>query len=48
MKKVDSAIHRIILLVSRDIIGQGLELKEHNQLVIQALDRAKREGFFEP
>lgn len=48
MKKVDSAIHRIILLVARDVIGQGLELKEHNQLVIQALDRAKREGFFEP
>lgn len=47
LKKVDEFIHRIILLVSRDVIGRALSIEEHNKLVVQALDHAKKEGFFE-
>jgi uncharacterized protein (UPF0333 family) len=46
LKRVDKAVDEIILIVAKNIIGRSLNLKEHNELIIRALDEAKKEGFF--
>ncbi|MCL5114029.1 MAG: hypothetical protein M1372_02560 [Patescibacteria group bacterium] len=44
IKKVDEQIYKIIEEVSKQVLGKGLSLQEHEDLVIDALSKAKKEG----
>lgn len=46
LKRVDKAIDEIIVSVAKLVIGRSLNIKEHNELVLRALEEAKKEGFF--
>ncbi len=46
LKRVDKAINDIIISVAKIVIGHSLNIKEHNELVLRALEEAKKEGFF--
>ena len=46
LQRVDKAINEIIISVAKIVIGRSLNIKEHNELVLQALEEAKKEGFF--
>ncbi|TSC73261.1 MAG: Uncharacterized protein G01um101470_187 [Parcubacteria group bacterium Gr01-1014_70] len=46
LKRVDKAINEIIIVVAKNVIGRSLNIKEHNELVLRALEEAKKEGFF--
>ncbi|OGZ47304.1 MAG: hypothetical protein A3J55_00110 [Candidatus Ryanbacteria bacterium RIFCSPHIGHO2_02_FULL_45_17b] len=46
LKRVDKAINEIVILVAKIVIGRSLNIQEHNELVLRALDEAKKEGFF--
>lgn len=41
LKKVDDNIFRILVLVSKDVFGKMLSMEEHQQLVLEALKKAK-------
>ena len=47
IKRVERSIFRIIYLVSTNVLGKTIDLEGHRELVIKALEEAKREGFFE-
>ena len=44
LKKVEVQIYDIIQNVSKIVLGKTLSLQEHEQLVIDALEKAKKEG----
>ncbi len=44
IKKVESQIYEIIQNVSKIVLGKTLSLQEHEQLVIDSLEKAKNEG----
>mgnify|MGYP001565047615 CR=1 FL=1 len=44
IKKVEGQIYEIIQNVSKIVLGKTLSLQEHEQLVIDALEKAKKEG----
>ena len=44
LKKVEDQIYEIIRMVSKLVLGKSLTLPEHEQLVIDALNKAKEEG----
>ena len=46
LKRVDKAINEIVISVAKIVIGSSLNIKEHNELVLRALEEAKKEGFF--
>ncbi|GEM_PF-6418587 len=46
LKRVDKAIDEIIVSVAKHIIGHSITVKEHNELILKALDQAKKESFF--
>lgn len=46
LQRVDNVINEIIVSVAKSVIGRSLNIKEHNELVLKALDEAKKEGFF--
>lgn len=46
LQRVDKAIDEIIVSVAKNVIGRSLNTKEHNELVLRALEEAKKEGFF--
>ena len=45
-QRVDDAIFRIVMFVSREVLGKTLSPEDHQELIIRALEDAKREGFF--
>lgn len=47
VRKVDDAIYRILNLVSKSVLGKALSLEDQQDLVVRALDEAKKQGFFE-
>lgn len=47
LRKVEDAIYRIINLVTKSVLGKALSLEDKQDLVVHALDEAKKEGFFE-
>ena len=47
LRKVEDAIYRILNLVSKSILGKALSLEDQQDLVVRALDEAKKQGFFE-
>lgn len=46
LKRIDKSINDIIISVAKIVIGHSLNVKEHNELVLKALEEAKKEGFF--
>lgn len=46
LQRVDKAIDDIVVSVSKNVIGKSINIKEHNELVLRALEEAKKEGFF--
>ena len=46
IKKVESSIYEIIFFVSTEVLGKALDMERHQDLVIRALEEAKKEGFF--
>jgi F0F1-type ATP synthase membrane subunit b/b' len=47
LKKVDAGIEKVLLAVSRDVLGKSITLQDHHNLILHALKNAKLEGFFE-
>lgn len=43
MAKIDDQIYAIIKKVTEEAIGKGLNIQEHEQMVVDALDKAKKE-----
>lgn len=46
LRKVETAIYRVISLVAKEVVGKALSLEDHDELVKRALEEAKKEGFF--
>lgn len=44
IKKIEDEIYNIIQNVSKEVLGKTLSREEHEQLVMDALEKAKREG----
>lgn len=46
LKKINESIYEILLLVSQEVFGHALKIEEHEELVLSALEDAKKEGVF--
>lgn len=46
LKEIDREIANIVLKVSKEVLGKAIDLKDHEDLVIRALEKAKKEGVF--
>lgn len=44
LKKTQEDIYKILERISRDAIGKSLNLSDHEQLIIEALEKAKKEN----
>ena len=44
LAQLDTNIYKLLTIVSKDIIGKSLDFSEHEELVIQSLEKAKKEG----
>lgn len=44
--KIDASIGRIIRHVSEKVIGRAIPINQHEKLVLDSLEQAKKEGFF--
>ncbi|TSC66550.1 MAG: hypothetical protein CEO22_28 [Candidatus Berkelbacteria bacterium Gr01-1014_85] len=47
LKRVEESIYRILFFVSTEVLGKSIDLEGHQELVVRALDDAKRQGFFD-
>jgi len=47
MKKFDDGIFSLLEKVSKLVLGKTISLSEHEDLILKALERAKKEGVFE-
>lgn len=46
LQRIDGAVYKVLALVSREVIGKTLDMETHRNLVLRALETAKKEGFF--
>lgn len=46
LKKIDESLYRIISFIAKEVIGHALDLDGQQELVMRALETAKKEGFF--
>lgn len=46
LKLIDDEIKKVVEKTSRDILGKTLSLEDHEQLIKNALEQAKKEGVF--
>lgn len=47
LRHVEDAIYRILNLVAKSVLGKVLSLEDKQDLIINALNEAKQQGFFE-
>lgn len=47
LRHVEDAIYRILNLVAKSVLGKVLSLEDQQDLIINALNEAKQQGFFE-
>jgi len=47
MKETDQTIRKIVQKVSQEFLNKSLSIDDHQKLLVDALEKAKREGFFE-
>lgn len=45
-REVDEAAKALVLRVSEEVLGKAISLDDHERLVIEALEKAKKEGVF--
>lgn len=46
LRKIDNAIYKIVVQVSKDVIGKGMTLEDHENLIINSLEDAKKRSEF--
>lgn len=46
MRQIDSDIQNILAQVAKEVFGSGVDLRTSEEMVMQALNRAKKEGMF--
>jgi len=46
IKKLDSRINTVLVEVSKQVLGKAVDLKNHQELIIEALNKAKAENLF--
>lgn len=46
IKHIEDTVNRVIGEVSQDVLGKAISMTDHENLVIQSLDKAKKEGVF--
>ena len=46
LQKIDESIYGILLLVSKEVLGKTVDTETHQELIMHALDSAKKENFF--
>lgn len=47
MKQAETTITRVVQEVSQDILNKSISFEDHQKLMIESLDKAKKEGLFE-
>ncbi len=47
LKETEQTVQRIVQKASQEILNKSLSLDDHQNLVIQSLEKAKKEGVFE-
>lgn len=45
--RINDSIYDVISFVSKEVLGKSLSIEDHGDLIIRALEEAKKEGFFE-
>lgn len=48
MQEIDKKIYKVLIEISKNIIGKTIDFSTHEDLIIQALNQAKKNGLFEP
>lgn len=46
IKRVDEEIYEIVRQVTQDILGKAIDTRQHEELVVKALEEAKRQNIF--
>lgn len=46
LKKIDNSLIKILNRVSLEVLGKAISLADHEELIIEALEQAKKEGVF--
>ncbi len=46
IKKIDKEIYQILSQVAKEVLGKAIDISTHERLVIEALEKAKKEGIF--
>jgi len=44
LKKLNEDIYKILSNISKEVIGKSLDVEQHEELIINALNKAKKEG----
>ena len=44
LKKLNDDIYTILLNISKEVVGKSMNFSDHQDLIIDALERAKKEG----
>lgn len=44
--KINERITQVVAQISREVLGKALSLEQHEQLIVEALDEAKKAGLF--
>ncbi len=47
MREIDERVKRIVKTAAAEVVGKTLSLADHQDLIMKALEKAKREGVFE-
>ena len=47
MKEADQRVHQVVQKVAQEVLNKSLSLEDHQKLIIDALEKAKREGIIE-
>jgi len=48
LQKIDSGIYELLEKIAKEVLGKALSLSEHEDLIEKSLEKAKKEGVFEP
>ncbi len=46
LKAVDSRIYQLLIEIAKKVVGRSIDPSSHEELVVRALEKAKKEGFF--
>jgi F0F1-type ATP synthase membrane subunit b/b' len=47
IKEIDERIFQLLVDITKKVLGKAIDLSTHEELVIKALEKAKKENFFE-